>query len=382
MTLRLVRRGWGNELVEALRADSSELRIVCPFIKAGVLNRLLSHHPMSIRVITRFNLADFADGVSDIAALRKLLVAGASVRGVRNLHAKVYLFGMSRAIVTSANLTEAGLSLNHEFGFVSEDAATIAACGSYFDELWERSERNLTRKQIDAWEKVVTQCRASGERLPRSSGLGDHGADAGNRDSPAMSARTLSTAPQAFVKFLGQSNNRVPLSFSTLEEIARAGCHSTLCYPASKRPTGVADDAVMFISRLTSDPSDIRIFGRAVGMKHIRGRDDATAADINQRPWRQNWPRYIRVRDPEFVAGTMSNGVSLNELMAALGSHAFAATQRNAARGIGNTNPRHAYLQQPAVELSREGFAWLNERLGMAFRQHGIVSADDLVKFD
>ena len=122
MTIRLVDVGWGKELIEALRADASEFKIICPFIKAGALDRLLSTRPKLIQVITRFNLADFADGVSDLAALRRLLIAGARVRGVRDLHAKLYLFGASRAIITSANLTEAALNRNHEFGMVSQDA--------------------------------------------------------------------------------------------------------------------------------------------------------------------------------------------------------------------------------------------------------------------
>ena len=42
MTVRLVDAGWGTELTAALRADRSEFRVVCPFIKAGALDRLLS----------------------------------------------------------------------------------------------------------------------------------------------------------------------------------------------------------------------------------------------------------------------------------------------------------------------------------------------------
>ena len=89
------------------------------FIKKGALERLLSHRPGDVQVITRFNLADFADGVSDVEALRMLLDAGASIRGIQNLHAKLYLFGTSRAIITSANLTEAALTRNQEFGTAS-----------------------------------------------------------------------------------------------------------------------------------------------------------------------------------------------------------------------------------------------------------------------
>ena len=111
----------------------------------------------------------------------------------------------------------------------------------------------------------------------------------------------------------------------------------------------------MFISRLVKGPDDIRIFGRAIALKHQEGRDDATQADIQRRPWKSRWPRYIRVHHAEFVAGTMANGVSLAELMDTLGSDSFATTQRNAARGQGNINPRRSLRQQPAVRLSRQG---------------------------
>ena len=108
-------------------------------------------------MITRFNLADFADGVSDVAALRMLLDAGASVRGIRDLHAKLYLFGTSQAIITSANLTEAALTRNQEFGVVAMTQPVIAACRHYFDELWSRaSSAELSRDQLDSWAKTVT----------------------------------------------------------------------------------------------------------------------------------------------------------------------------------------------------------------------------------
>ena len=49
-----------------------------------------------------------------------LLDAGARVRGIRKLHAKLYLFGASRAVITSANLTKSALDSNHEFGLVAK----------------------------------------------------------------------------------------------------------------------------------------------------------------------------------------------------------------------------------------------------------------------
>ena len=52
MTFRLVNAGWSAEFESALSIDHSELRIVCPFIKARALDRLLPFRPENIRVET------------------------------------------------------------------------------------------------------------------------------------------------------------------------------------------------------------------------------------------------------------------------------------------------------------------------------------------
>ena|SRR6202521_1134454 len=48
----------------------------------------------------------------------------------------------------------------------------------------------------------------------------------------------------------------------------------------------------------------------------------------------------------------------------------------------GNTNPRRAYKQQAAVELSPQGAAWLDERLEQAFAKHGKLPPGKLEKLD
>ncbi len=382
MTFRLVDREWARELTDGLRRNAGGLRIVCPFIKARALDRLLSLRPDDVRVITRFNLGDFAKGASDIAALRKLLDAGATVRGIRNLHAKLYLFGTGRAVVTSANLTEAGLCRNHEFGAVTEDPAAVANCRAWFDDLWRRGGNDLRRDRVDEWDGQVTRCLASGYRPGGPTELDDFGADAGIAEPRAVRAPTVFTEPpQAFVKFFGRSGDRVPLSYSTVAMLKRDGCHWAATYPANKRPRQVKDGAAMFMAPLVEGP-DIRIFGRAVGMTHWPERDDATPDDIARRPWKERWPHYIRVHSAEFVADAIGNGVSLNELMDALGTDSFASTQRNARRGEGNTDPRRAYMRHPAVELSKEGFEWLNGRLQAAFDKHGRLPRTVLDQLD
>ncbi len=68
--------------------------------------------------------------------------------------------------------------------------------------------------------------------------------------------------------------------------------------------------------------------------------------------------------------------------MGELGANAFASTKRNALAGKGNTDPHKAYRQQAAVELSDEGFNWLDERLNAALSLHGKVPDKKLRAID
>lgn len=155
--LKLVDQSWNEEFSDAFSADGSRLRIICPFIKAEALKDILPKRPGKIQVITRFSLADFAGGVSDVDALRMLLDIGAQVRGVRNLHTKLYLVGKSRAIITSANLTTAALNRNHEFGIVTDDSAVIRECRAYFRKLWRRAGSDLIPKTLERWSARIQQ---------------------------------------------------------------------------------------------------------------------------------------------------------------------------------------------------------------------------------
>ena len=383
MTFRLIDTGWDGELEAAARASASGVRIVSPFIKLAAAERLVrSGGAGVVQVITRFDLNGFYTGVSDISALRLLLESGARIRGVRHLHAKLYLFGDERAIVTSANLTEAALVRNHEFGFVAEDTEILSTCRRYFDTLWKRAGKDLRLAQLDDWERRIAPLLLAGAPPDRHLRLGDEGADLSIPEQPAAAFGWPADASQAFVKFFGEGHNRAEWSLPVLEEVRRSGCHWACHYPRGKRPRSVGDGALMFMGRLVKRPKDVLIFGRAVGVRHQPGRDDASPEDLILRDWKEIWPHYVRVHHGEFLAGTLANGVSLNELMDALGPDSFASTQRNARAGYGNTKPRGAFRQQAAVELTPQALEWLNEKLERAFKRHGRIPPDVLAGLD
>jgi hypothetical protein len=381
MSFQLIDSDWARILDNAISLRSVPVKVICPFIKVHAAHRFLPC-ARGMQVITRFHLGNFYDGVSDTEALRNLLANGACIRGVRNLHAKMYLFGRKTAIVTSANLTDAALSHNHEFGFVADENAIIERCEQYFIKLWEDAKRDLTSAMLDDWEEQLTAARLDRKKAPPAPRWPDYGTSCGLTGPAPIVPPIFSEAPRSFVKFFGEGDNRAEHTMTVFDEIDRSGCHWACTYPRNKRPRQVADGAVMFMGRLVQNPNDTMIFGRAIGMRYQDGRDDASPSQIKRRPWKSDWPHYIRIHHPEFVAGTLANGISLSELIDRFGSNAFASTKRNVAHGAGNTNPRKAVRQQAAVELTPESHEWLDSSLAEAFQSHGTLGPEELAKLD
>ena len=383
MNSRVVDGGWLREFEDGLELRECETLIVSPFIKSSALRKLVANPSQKIRVVTRFNLDDFAHGASETDALRQLLNANASIRGVRNLHAKLYVFGESRAIITSANLTRSGMDRNHELGVVTGDHGLIANCQRYFEHLWERAGSDLSTEDLECWDAKINHWLAYRGRVVTRNELGDHGVEIGlsrTHEHPRVSV--FDDRSQAYVKFLGKRSEGVSSSRTVLEELTAAGCHWALGYPANKRPRSVQNGAVMYIARLVGS-DDIRVIGRGIGLKYRPGHDDATEEDIKRRDWKSDYPRYIRVHHTEFVDGTLENGVSLLELMNSLGAQSFASTARNYADGGSrNINPRLAIRQQPSVELTDEAASWLRKRLEQCFDEHGKIRETTLSNLD
>ena len=374
---RLVDHGWTTEFREAAKLRVDDLLIISPFIKTAPLRRVVAGKS-AVRVLTRFNEQHYLEGVSDVDALTFLLRRNGQVRGIKNLHAKLYVFGPRLAIVTSANLTESALTRNHELGFVTTAPQAIQSCREYFEQLWKNASR-VTLSEVRKWERRIQKARRKHQITP--TGLRDHGAELGFMpDPPAPSVRP-NVVQRGLVKFFGLSSDRANKTMPILHEIGATGCHWALTYPKGRRPRQVQDGDTMFISRMTHSPNDHMIFGRATGYRHVPGRDDASAEDIRRISWKANWPHYIRVRDPEFVAGTMENAVSLNELIEQFGANSFVSTARNRKRGSGNTNPRQALRQKAHIPLTLRAANWLNAAFEEALTKHGRIGVSQLEKF-
>ncbi|WP_282950157.1 MULTISPECIES: phospholipase D family protein [unclassified Sphingopyxis] len=375
---RLIKGAWNDEILAARRANPGRLRIICPFIKAKTLTRILKATKSSeIEVITRFDLNCFDQGVSDLYALRLIIEAGGKVRGVRGLHSKLYLFGGTSVIATSANVTDAAFDRNHEFGFAAHELDIVETCEQYFEDLWKDAKPSLTRKQLKTWRAMLDERRGKGGGAKQGPPLPDFGA---NIDLRSPFAPTGDAAPQennAFIKFFGSADRRAPRTLAIDELVAENGANWACTYPESKPPRQVEDGDVIYTGRLVHSPNDLLIFGRVIGRKHRDEEDVASAAEIALRPWKADWPRYVRVHGGRFLDGTLADGISMSEMMTSLGADAFESTQRNARDKSGNTDPFASYGRKAHMLLTDRSRAWIEERLEAALRRHGEIDLSE-----
>jgi len=385
MTFRIIDRQWKEVFQRNAEAARQQSLIISPFLRRTVLENLLGDEPREVRVLTRFNLDELLSGVSDFKALEYLLEIGAKVKGIKHLHSKVYIFGASKVIITSANLTQAALSRNTEFGVESTASEFVQEATAYFESLWEKAGSVLDESTLTRWKRRVSKAARSYAGLTGETGLGDQGTDLGFEYGSEMDRAEAAKAilpGQWFVKFFGTSKDRASRDLHVLEEVEDSTCHKALSYPIGKRPRQVRDGDLIFVGQLVNKPNDIMIFGRALGMKHNPQIDDATDEDIRKRKWRRDWPHYVRVSRTEFVNGRLGDCVSLYDLMHDLGSDSFASTYANALRGRGNTDPRKAYLRQASVRLTSHAAQILAERLEDVFSKFGRLQDKELDKID
>jgi hypothetical protein len=72
---------------------------------------------ISVTLLTRTILADFASNASDLGAVQALASRTGGVLSLSSLHAKVYVIDNKHALITSANATFSGMYRNRECGF-------------------------------------------------------------------------------------------------------------------------------------------------------------------------------------------------------------------------------------------------------------------------
>ena len=113
-------------LAERARACKSRMLVGSPYVNNGVLKLTDMVSGDVVRtLITRTDLRDFAVGSSSLSTLCTLAGQGVAVHSLHGLHAKMYIFDDTSALVTSANATNSGMRRNLECGLGTGDRQVV-----------------------------------------------------------------------------------------------------------------------------------------------------------------------------------------------------------------------------------------------------------------
>ncbi len=123
-----------------------------------------------IRLLVSLLPMDIASGAMSLETLRWMIDTGVDIRVLPDrprLHAKTYIFGMSVAVVTSANLTISAFDSNLEVGVElrGEDLTRLA---NWFDQLWQVAFP-LTIEYLVDLQKKTTMLRREFVKLKKLS---------------------------------------------------------------------------------------------------------------------------------------------------------------------------------------------------------------------
>jgi len=147
--VQLISSPWRTTFDAFLKSVDASLLVAAPFIKldeserlASVLSEGRDLAEVSLTVLTDFRPDSVLNGALDIEALYlfNTRFKRSAVISVPRLHAKVYVADRRTAVITSANLTNAGLDQNMEYGVqlegvdvvdrIAEDFMRYATLGS------------------------------------------------------------------------------------------------------------------------------------------------------------------------------------------------------------------------------------------------------------
>lgn len=125
---------WATHYYSLIEMAQEELFIAAPYIvgaplrkTSAILKEKQRGNPLRVNVLTNLAIESLLAGSLDIEALLSLVnsVANVTVTYLPGLHAKIYIADSKAAVITSANLTNNGLSRNHEYGVLLHDPILV-----------------------------------------------------------------------------------------------------------------------------------------------------------------------------------------------------------------------------------------------------------------
>ncbi len=126
--MQLVKSPWRELFYDLSASCKKSIKITSPYVKDNVVSHLMVSKKDAVKVslLTSFKLMNYYSGASDLNALEHVLKNSGSVGNVQKLHSKIYIFDDEKAVITSGNLTNGGLSNNYEYGVYFDESDIVA----------------------------------------------------------------------------------------------------------------------------------------------------------------------------------------------------------------------------------------------------------------
>jgi hypothetical protein len=172
---QLLRSPWSIHFDALLSEASASLVLCAPYIARGPCNRVTRRVAdagvpgFQLSVVTDLSRDNMLCGATDVSALADVVRSWptTTVRFLPSLHAKVYVADERRAIVTSGNMTDAGLFHNFEYGVLFDDEQTVRTIKN--DVLQYASLGSpIDQAQLEALVVVVAELREMRRAAERS----------------------------------------------------------------------------------------------------------------------------------------------------------------------------------------------------------------------
>ncbi len=171
--MEVIRNPWEKKFLSFVSQSRKSIKIASPYIKNSSVTKLLKlRKPKTIlKLINSFTNYNYANNSSDFKALEQIIKARGIIKNLPSLHAKIYIFDDTRAVVTSANLTYNGLNANYEYGILVEEEKIVSNISKDFDKIFADPELGFVKQRhIDIKRKLIrnlpTRIRESIEKFP------------------------------------------------------------------------------------------------------------------------------------------------------------------------------------------------------------------------
>lgn len=157
-----------QRLDELLSCTDGPVWIASAYVTDRVLLRGIRNR--ETRLLISLLPMDVASGATSLEAIGWMIRSGIECRVLPDrprLHAKTYIFGSTKAVVTSANLTSNALESNLEVG-VEVEGELVTHLRKWFDRLWQFAQP-LTESQLLNLQSKTASLRREYMKLTKSS---------------------------------------------------------------------------------------------------------------------------------------------------------------------------------------------------------------------